>query len=90
LQRGPARQRAVHIGVLDHAAAAQEFLTTLPGVGEVVVQSEQNHLSHTRLEVKFSGDDAALSAMLRDPPHAAYRSCISAKTAGTWKLFSCN
>ncbi len=64
LQRGSATQRAVHIRVLDHAAEAQEFLTALPGVNGVEVQIEQNHPARTRLEVKFTGDDAALSAML--------------------------
>jgi ABC-2 type transport system ATP-binding protein len=64
LQRGLATQRAVHIGVLDRADEAQEFLAALPGVGSVEVQTEQNHQPRTRLEVKFTGDDAALSAML--------------------------
>ncbi len=64
LQRGLATQRAVHIGVLDRAAEAQEFLSALPGVSGVEVHTEQNHQQRTRLEVKFTGDDAALSAML--------------------------
>lgn len=64
LQRGLATQRAVHIRVLDRAAEAQELLTTLPGVSGVDVQVEQNQQQRTRLEVKFTGDDAALSALL--------------------------
>jgi ABC-2 type transport system ATP-binding protein len=64
LQRGLATQRAVHIRVLDRVAEAQEFLTALPGVSNVEVQTEQNHQPRTRLEVQFTGDDAALSAML--------------------------
>jgi ABC-2 type transport system ATP-binding protein len=64
LQRGLATQRAVHIGVLDRVAEAQEFLSALPGVSDVEVRTEQNHQQRTRLEVKFTGDDAALSAML--------------------------
>ena len=64
LQRGSAAQRAVHIGVLDKATEAQEFLSALPGVSHVEVQAEQNHQPRTRLEVKFTGDDTALSAML--------------------------
>ena len=64
LQRGLATQRAVHIGVLDRAAEAQEYLAALPGVSAAVVQPEPNHSQRTRLEVKFTGDDAALSAML--------------------------
>jgi ABC-2 type transport system ATP-binding protein len=64
LQRGLATQRAVHISVLDRAAEAQEFLTALPGVGGVEAHVEQNQEQRTRLEVKFTGDDAALSAML--------------------------
>ena len=63
LQRGLAAQRAVHIVVLDRAAAAQEFLTALPGVSDVETPAEQSQ-QRTRLEVKFTGDDAALSAML--------------------------
>jgi len=66
LQRGLATQRAVHIVVLDHVAEAQEFLSALPGVSEVAVQPEQNHQQRTRLEVKFTGEDAALSAMLSE------------------------
>jgi ABC-2 type transport system ATP-binding protein len=64
LQRGLATQRAVHIGVLDRVAEAQEFLSALPGVSDVEVRTEQNHQQRTRLEVKFTGDDAALSTML--------------------------
>jgi ABC-2 type transport system ATP-binding protein len=64
LQRGLAAQRAVHIGVLDRAAEAQEYLSALPGVSGVDAHIEQNHQQRTRLEVKFAGDDAALSAML--------------------------
>jgi ABC-2 type transport system ATP-binding protein len=64
LQHGLATQRAVHISVLDRAAEAQEFLTALPGVSSVEAQVEQNRQQRTRLEVKFTGDDAALSAML--------------------------
>ncbi|HSD83232.1 MAG TPA: DUF4162 domain-containing protein, partial [Anaerolineae bacterium] len=56
--------RAVHISVLDRAAEAQELLTTLPGVSGVDVQVEQNQQQRTRLEVKFTGDDTALSALL--------------------------
>jgi ABC-2 type transport system ATP-binding protein len=63
LQRGLAAQRAVHIVVLDQAAAAQEFLSALPGVSSVEAPAEQAQ-QRTRLEVKFTGDDAALSAML--------------------------
>jgi ABC-2 type transport system ATP-binding protein len=63
LQRGLAAQRAVHIVVLDQAAAAQEFLSALPGVSGVETPPEQPQ-QHTRLEVKFTGDDLALSAML--------------------------
>ena len=64
LQRGLVTQRAVHIGVLDRAAEAQEFLSALPGVSGVDAQTEQNQQPRMRLEVKFTGDDAALSAML--------------------------
>jgi ABC-2 type transport system ATP-binding protein len=64
LQRGLAAQRAVHIIALDKAAEAQEFLSALPGVSSVEAQVEQNHHTRTRLEVKFIGDDLALSAML--------------------------
>jgi ABC-2 type transport system ATP-binding protein len=64
LQRGLATQRAVHIHVLDRAAEAQEFLAALPGVSSVEIHAEQNQQARTRLEVKFTGDDAALSAML--------------------------
>jgi ABC-2 type transport system ATP-binding protein len=64
LQRGLATQRAVHIGVLDRAAEAQEYLSALPGVSSIEAHSEQNHQPRTRLEVKFSGDDAALSGLL--------------------------
>ncbi len=64
LQRGLATQRAVHIGVLDRAAEAQEYLSALPGVDSVEVQTEQNHQQRTWLEVKFTGDDATLSALV--------------------------
>lgn len=64
LQRGLAAQRAVHIVVLDQAAAAQEFLGALPGVSGVETPAEQTPQARTRLEVKFTGDDTALSAML--------------------------
>ncbi len=64
LQRGLAAQRAVHIVVLDKSAEAQEFLSALPGVSHVDAQAEQNRQQRTRLEVKFTGDDAALSAMV--------------------------
>lgn len=64
LQRGLATQRAVHIVVLDQVAAAQEYLAALPGVSGVEAQTEQNHQQRTRLEVKFAGDDTALSTML--------------------------
>jgi len=64
LQRGLAAQRAVHIVVLDQVAAAQEFLTALPGVSEIETPAEQTPQARTRLEVKFTGDDTALSAML--------------------------
>jgi ABC-2 type transport system ATP-binding protein len=64
LQRGLAAQRAVHIVVLDRAAAAQEFLSALPGVSGVETPAEQSPQQRTRLEVKFTGDDTALSAML--------------------------
>jgi ABC-2 type transport system ATP-binding protein len=63
LQRGLAAQRAVHIVVLDQVAAAQEFLSALTGVSGVETPAEQSQ-QRTRLEVKFTGDDAALSAML--------------------------
>ena len=63
LQRGLAAQRAVHIVVLDRAAAAQEFLAALPGVSGIEIPTEQSQ-QRTRLEVQFTGDDAALSAML--------------------------
>ena len=48
----------------ERSAAAQEYLATLPGVSGVEAQTEQNHQQRTRLEVKFAGDDTALSAML--------------------------
>ncbi len=64
LQRGLAAQRSVHIMVLDQADAAQEYLNALPGVNGIEVRVEQNHQQRTRLEVKFTGDDTALSSML--------------------------
>jgi ABC-2 type transport system ATP-binding protein len=64
LQRGLVTQRAVHIDVLDRVAEAQEFLSALPGIHSAEAQTEQNHQQRTRLEVKFTGDDAALSALL--------------------------
>ncbi len=64
LQRGLAAQRAVHIVVLDKVPEAQEFLGGLPGVSHVDAQAEQNRQQRTRLEVKFTGDDTALSSML--------------------------
>jgi ABC-2 type transport system ATP-binding protein len=66
LQRGLATQRAVHIGVLDRAAEAQDLLSALPGVSGVEVHSEQNHQPRTRLEVKFNGDETALSALVTE------------------------
>jgi ABC-2 type transport system ATP-binding protein len=64
LQRGLVTQRAVHIDVLDRVAEAQEFLIALPGIHSAEAQAEQNQQQRTRLEVKFTGDDAALSALL--------------------------
>jgi ABC-2 type transport system ATP-binding protein len=64
LQRGTAAQRAVHIVVLDKVPEAQEFLSTLPGVSGVEAPAEPNTQQRTCLEVKFTGDDTALSAML--------------------------
>ncbi len=64
LQRGVAAQRAVHIAVLDRVAEAQDYLSTLPGVSGVEAQADQNQQPRTRLEVKFAGDDVALSALL--------------------------
>lgn len=64
LQRGAATQRQVHIAVLDRAEEALAMLAALPGVSAVEAQPEQNRARRTRLEVKFVGDDAALSEML--------------------------
>ncbi len=64
LQRGVVTQRQVHVTVLDRAAEAQDFLKTLPGVSSVDGQPDPGHASRTRLEIKFTGDDAALSATL--------------------------
>ena len=64
LQRGLVTQRQVHVTVLDRAEDAQAFLMTLPGVSSIDVQSEQKHAGRSRLEINFTGDDMALSAVL--------------------------
>lgn len=64
LQRQLAAQRQVHIDVLDRAGEAEAFLATFPGVASVDLPRDEATAGRARLEVKFAGDDAALSGML--------------------------
>jgi ABC-2 type transport system ATP-binding protein len=72
LQWTPARR--VEVIMLGGAQEAQRLLTALPGVSSLHVIESQNHSDegtgvhergvHERLEFQFSGNDAALSALL--------------------------
>jgi len=64
LRQGLLSQRRIHVVVLDRAEEARAHVSDLPGVSAVEVETDVDHPGQSRIEIEFTGDNAALSAML--------------------------
>ncbi|HLF27540.1 MAG TPA: ABC transporter ATP-binding protein [Anaerolineae bacterium] len=64
LQKNLVAQRQIHITVIDRVEEAQALALAVPGVSAVEIRPDSNHGVHAQLEIKFAGDDLALSSVL--------------------------
>jgi ABC-2 type transport system ATP-binding protein len=64
LQKKLVSQRQIHVVVLARADEAQAALAAEPGVSAIEVRPDASHAGRSRLEIQFTGDDAALGGIL--------------------------